>query len=106
MPAITFISQDGKRQIVEAELEYSVAEAAVNNDIAGVTMECGGGGACAGCHVLIDQNYLEHLPPPEEDEADMLQFTEKTKSNSRLACQLTMTVELDGLIVHTLGLSC
>ncbi|MFK8019735.1 MAG: 2Fe-2S iron-sulfur cluster-binding protein [Pseudomonadales bacterium] len=106
MPAITFISHDGNRKIVEAELDYSVAEAAVNKNIAGVTMECGGGGACAGCHVLIDRSYLEHLPPADEDEADMLQFTENTKSNSRLACQLMMTPELEGMIVHTLEVSC
>lgn len=102
MPLVTFVSTDGERHSVEAEVGYSVAEAAVRNNVPGITMECGGGCACAGCHVIVKPEYSELFPAAEEMEADMLEFTDDTQATSRLSCQLIVELATDGLEVSTL----
>lgn len=45
---------------------------------------------------------LSALAQPEEGsmESDLIQFAEGTTATSRLACQIPMATELDGLILH------
>ena len=33
---------------------------------------CGGTLACSTCHVIIGKEYYDKIPPPEEEELDML----------------------------------
>jgi len=65
-----------------------------------IKAECGGACACATCHVYIDDTWLKRLPPPTEEETDML-YDEafEVKENSRLSCQILMSDALDGLSV-------
>ena len=55
--------------------------------------------ACATCHVYVQKEWLSKLPSKEDTEEDMLDFAFEVKENSRLSCQLTVTDELDGLVV-------
>ena len=76
-------------------------EAATGNDIPGIDADCGGACACATCHVYVDENWLEATGKPGDLEAEMLEVAEEVKENSRLACQMSITEEMDGLVVAT-----
>jgi 2Fe-2S ferredoxin len=101
MPKITFIDRAGTRRVVEAPVGLSVMEAAVRNAVPGIDADCGGACACATCHVQVDPAWRAKLPPKQEMEESMLDFAIGVTAYSRLSCQLTVTDDLDGLIVTT-----
>jgi 2Fe-2S ferredoxin len=100
MPKIHYITPDGTQHDVDVETGYSVMEGAINNDIQGIVAECGGACACATCHSYIDDAWLDRLPQMDDMEDSMLDAAFERKSNSRLTCQLEVTDEFDGLVVH------
>jgi len=53
MPKITYISHEGKKNIVEVPTGLSVMEGALQNNIEGIDADCGGSMACATCHVYV-----------------------------------------------------
>ncbi|MDX2158654.1 MAG: 2Fe-2S iron-sulfur cluster-binding protein [Hyphomicrobiaceae bacterium] len=100
MTKITFIQQDGKSQVVNAEPGLTVMEAAKKNLVAGIEAECGGACACATCHVYVDPAWMAKVGKPSEMEADMLDFAFDVRDESRLSCQIKVTSELDGLVLR------
>jgi 2Fe-2S ferredoxin len=98
MAKITFIQPDGTEQTVEAEPGMTVMEVAKLNLIEGIEAECGG--ACATCHVYVDEAWREKTGAPEQMEEDMLDFAFEVRPESRLSCQIKVVPELDGLIVR------
>ncbi|MCB1515576.1 MAG: 2Fe-2S iron-sulfur cluster binding domain-containing protein [Hyphomicrobiaceae bacterium] len=62
-----------------------------------VKAECGGAGVCATCHIRIPAAWRDLLPPPTDEELAKLDEIPGADESSRLACQITMTDELDGL---------
>ena len=62
-----------------------------------IKAECGGSGICATCHVRIPKPWQELLPPPSDDELAKLDEIPDADETSRLACQIIMSEELDGL---------
>jgi 2Fe-2S ferredoxin len=100
MPRIIYQTLDGVRHEVEVENGYSVMEGAINNNIEGIVAECGGACACATCHGYIDEAWLEKLAPMDDMEDSMLDAAFERKDNSRLTCQIEVSDELDGLVVH------
>jgi 2Fe-2S ferredoxin len=101
MPKITYIAVDGTETVVEAKIGQSVMLTAVNNNVPGIVAECGGACSCATCHVHVDPDWYDRLPPPQDMEKDMLEFAIDPDATSRLSCQITVTEELDGLVVRT-----
>ena len=99
MPKVTFIAHDGKRYEVQAQAGVSLMRAAVDNDVPGIDGDCGGQCACATCHVFIDPAWVERTGQRTQQENDMLNFAAELKDSSRLACQITVTDDLDGLEV-------
>lgn len=61
---------------------------------------CEGAMACSTCHVIVDENFAGRLPPASEEELDMLDFAYGVARTSRLACQIRLGPELDGLILR------
>ncbi|MBT8149471.1 MAG: 2Fe-2S iron-sulfur cluster binding domain-containing protein [Pseudomonadales bacterium] len=101
MTTVTYINADGSEQKVAGEPGITVMQLAVDEGIDGIVAECGGGCACATCHCYVDEGWLDMVGPPNEFEAEMLDGTAcERKANSRLSCQITLTEEMDGLIVH------
>ena len=100
MPKITYIENNGKSHTVEVDKGLTVMEGAVQNNIPGIDADCGGSMACATCHVYVKEDWFSKLPDKEMGEDDMLDQAFEPKSNSRLSCQLTVSDELNGLIVH------
>ena len=58
---------------------------------------CGGMALCASCHMYVESDHV--LPPPSEDEEDMLDQAFFVEDNSRLGCQIKLHNDLDGLKV-------
>ena len=100
MPKITYKSKDGVSKTIEVENGLSVMEGAIQNDIPGIDADCGGGMACATCHVYVEEKWLDKLPKSEEAEIDMIDMAYEPKKNSRLSCQITVSDDIDGLEVH------
>jgi ferredoxin len=99
MITVTFISADGESQEVQAVDGQSLLDLA---QAAGQPVEgtCEGQMACSTCHVIIDKDWFDKLPRAIEDEEDMLDLASGARRTSRLSCQINLTPELDGLVVH------
>ena len=89
----------GNSKTVEVENGLSLMEGAIQNEIPGIDADCGGGMACATCHVYVKEEWLDKLPKKEDGEEDMLDMAFEPKKNSRLSCQLVVSDDLDGLTV-------
>jgi 2Fe-2S ferredoxin len=98
---IVFILPSGERRECVAETGQTLLKLAQDNgfDLEGT---CEGGLACATCHVVIDPLWYGKLPPPSQDELDMLDLAPKRARTSRLSCQIKLTEVLDGLLVKVL----
>ena len=101
MAKITYIEHSGKTHTIEVSNGLSVMEGAVQNNIPGIDADCGGGMACATCHVYVTEDWFDKLPKKEDGEEDMLDMAYEPKKNSRLSCQLIVNDQLDGLVVTT-----
>jgi 2Fe-2S ferredoxin len=101
MPKITYIEHDGTTRTVEAEAGATVMETALRNDVPGIVAECGGSCTCATCLVHVDEAWTGKVGTRSDEEEDQLDNAFDVRPNSRLSCQITVTDELDGLIVHT-----
>lgn len=107
MPKITFLFADGSTREVDAPTGFSVMEVAQKHDIEQIEGACGGGMACATCHVYVHPDWQEKCLPPEgkrsEEEEDMLDLAFEVRDDSRLCCQIQVDETLDGLIVALPG---
>jgi 2Fe-2S ferredoxin len=101
MPRVTYIDTDGKETMLDIAVGTSVMQAAVYNGVDGIVAECGGSCMCATCHVYVQEDQLARTPPMQPDEDAMLEGTASPrKPNSRLSCQLVVSPDIDGLVVH------
>ena len=98
VPKMTFINADGSRKEVEAAEGGSVMEIAQQNGI-DIEGACEGSMACSTCHIIVDPDWFSKLDPASEEEEDILDLAYGLTSRSRLGCQITLTDELDGLVV-------
>ena len=85
---------------VSAKAGVSLMQAALAGDVDGVAADCGGTLTCATCHVLVREPWLSQLPAMQPDEEGMLDFAAVPRQAcSRLACQITLTPDLNGMEV-------
>jgi 2Fe-2S ferredoxin len=101
MVQVTYIEDNGTSRVVDVPAGLSVMEGALRHHIPGIEGDCGGGCACATCHVYVDPAWSSRLSPPNSLEELMLKMAVAPNEQSRLACQIKLTPELDGLIVRT-----
>ena len=101
MAKITYITSDNQTHTVEVQNGLTVMEGAVQNDIPGIDADCGGGMACATCHVYVKDDWFNKISKAEDAEQDMIDMAFEPKKNSRLSCQIIVSEELDGLVVTT-----
>ena len=100
MAKITYITHDNQKHEGEVQNGLTVMEGAVQNDIPGIDADCGGGMACATCHVYVKEDWFNKIPKKEDGEEDMLDMAFEPKTNSRLSCQIVVSDEIDGLEVN------
>mgnify|MGYP001171139224 CR=1 FL=1 len=101
MPKITYTEHNGSSKTIEVDNGLTVMEGAVQNNVPGIDADCGGGMACATCHVYVEDSWFNKIPKAEDAEQDMIDMAYKPKKNSRLSCQIVVSEEIDGLKVTT-----
>lgn len=102
MPKITYLVPDGTSHIVDVPVGQSIMDGSVRNNLPGIVAECGGSCSCATCHVYLDDAYAPLFTSPTDEERELLEFAEGTTGRSRLACQLIVTPDCDGVEVTAL----
>ena len=100
MSKITYKTHENKIHTIDVQNGLTVMEGAVQNDIPGIDADCGGGMACATCHVYVNEEWLDKLPAKEDGEEDMLDMAYEPNKFSRLSCQIVVSDDLDGLVVN------
>ncbi|KAK9355066.1 2Fe-2S ferredoxin-type domain-containing protein [Lipomyces doorenjongii] len=95
---VTFITREGDQVHIDAAEGDNLLDIAQAHDL---DMEgaCGGSCACSTCHVIVDPEFYDLIPEPDDDENDMLDLAFGLTETSRLGCQVKLTKELDGLRV-------
>lgn len=96
MTIVTIITRNGSKTEVEITDGENLMDVAK-----GVTEEveamCGGCCSCATCHVYVDPEFFDRLPPVTTAEKELLDFSDHRKPNSRLACQIHLDSSMAGL---------
>lgn len=90
MTLVRFFTWDGRLdREVEASPGANLLDLAQAN---GQLLEgaCEGQMACSTCHVLIDKDDFERIPPANEEEDDLLDLAWGVTRFSRLACQVAV----------------
>ncbi|MFM6975932.1 MAG: 2Fe-2S iron-sulfur cluster-binding protein [Sphingobacteriaceae bacterium] len=95
--------RDGSTQAVElpTEVNLNLMEALKASGY-NILATCGGMALCATCHVQVLKG-MEKLPAAQDAELDMLDTLFDADEDSRLACQLKVNDEMDGLAVKIRG---
>ncbi|MBB6424895.1 2Fe-2S iron-sulfur cluster-binding protein [Sphingopyxis sp. JAI128] len=97
---VTFIHADGKgRTEAEAQSGDILLDVAQRH-LMPLEGTCEGQMACSTCHVIVDRQDFDRLPPTSEMEEDMLDLAAGVRRTSRLSCQIVLTPDLNGLTVH------
>lgn len=101
MLKINYVCADQGVRTIQAAVGSSVMEVAVREAVPGMVGECGGAGSCATCHVYVDDAFLQLVGEADGLEAEMLDDAASIRRHSsRLACQICLTAEMDGLTVE------
>lgn len=101
MAQITYVEHNGTRHDFQVPSGQTVMEGARKNNLAGIPADCGGACACSTCHVYVDTAWFDKIPAMDDMEEDMLDFAwEPDPSRSRLTCQITVTDDMEGLVVY------
>jgi 2Fe-2S ferredoxin len=95
---ISLTDREGGKHDVDGEPGLKLMEAIrdIDNSVEAI---CGGLCSCATCHVYVDADWFEKLPPAEDDEEELLDSLEHRRETSRLSCQIELVPELDGIAV-------
>lgn len=100
---ITVEDRNGETQTIEVptDINLSLMEVLKASEYQ-ILATCGGMALCATCHVQVKEG-LDNLPEPSNDEMDMLDTLPDAGFDSRLACQIRISEEIDGLSVKIRG---
>ena len=92
---ITVIDREGvsHKLIAPTNMNMNLMEVCKSYDLP-VDGICGGMAMCASCQVYIHTD--KHFGERNDDEQAMLDEAYHVKSNSRLGCQIPMSIELEG----------
>lgn len=101
MARITYTQPDGTETVVDVTAPNSVMRGAKTHGVPGIEAQCGGSAQCGTCHVYVDEANTVPLPPMDDIEDDVLYGTAcPRRATSRLSCQLPVSEEISGLVVH------
>ena len=99
LQAITFVDADGTRHELRVEPGQSVMQVAIANNMRGILADCGGCCACATCHCYVDEAWTARFPSASVDEAELVSYAFDPMPTSRLACQLILASQHDGIVI-------
>ena len=95
---MTFRLPDGSQGSYDVAAGLTLLDVARIHDLE-IEGACGGSMACATCHIVVADAFVDLLPAPSAEEEDMLDLAAEVQPNSRLGCQVRLTEALDGLTV-------
>jgi len=103
MISITIEDRNGERQnlYIPKGISLSLMEVLKGSDY-NILATCGGIALCATCHVQVLEGS-DKLPSAGDAELDMLDTLHDATGDSRLACQLRINEDMNGLIVRIRG---
>ena len=95
---ITLIDREGAEHqlLAPTDMAMNLMEVCKAHELP-VEGTCGGMAICASCQCYVESEHP--LPEMSEDEEAMLAEAFHVKDNSRLACQIPIRPELEGLLV-------
>lgn len=95
--------RNGEQKPVEIpeEISLSLMEVLKASDY-NILATCGGMALCATCHVQVLKG-LNELPEPGNEEMDMLDTLPDAGFDSRLACQIRINENMEGMIFRIRG---
>lgn len=97
MVKLKVTDREGQQVEIEGQTGISVMENIRELDDS-VDAICGGLCSCATCHVFIDPDWMDKLPPRHDEEELLVGgSTYFNPDRSRLSCQIMLTDEMDGL---------
>ncbi len=97
----TWIQADGTSVTLDVAPGTNLMQAATARGVPLIIGECGGSLSCATCHVVVDPAWAERAGGAQDFEDQMLDIAEAPRQpTSRLSCQIVMTADLDGIVVH------
>ena len=93
---VEIIDREGLNHVIElpTDVELNMMEVCTAANLP-ITTICGGLGLCGHCHVFLKSDH--ELQPITQQEAETLDKLVNLKMNSRLACQIKVRKEIDGL---------
>ena len=100
MAKVTFVQFSGETTTIDADNGDSVMKIALDNLVLGIDADCGGECSCATCHILVESEWMTRVGAANDQENAMLDLNPDREPNSRLACQIAMTDEQNGLVVN------
>ncbi|GAC1305763.1 MAG: 2Fe-2S iron-sulfur cluster-binding protein [Mucilaginibacter sp.] len=103
MITLTIEDRNGQRRPVEIpeDISLSLMEVLKASDH-NILATCGGMALCATCHVQVVEGP-EHYFHPTDAELDLLDTLPDANHDSRLACQLRISLDMDGMIFRIRG---
>lgn len=101
MVSIFVTSREGERRRIDVDTggKPSLMEVIRNDTNFELAALCGGMLSCSTCHVYIDSNWADKVDPVEEEEAELLEFSEHLAEHSRLSCQIFLNESHDQMSV-------
>ncbi len=97
----TWIQPDGSATTLDVPDGRTLMQAAMARNLPGIIGECGGSMSCATCHVVVDPGWFARTGAAGPFEDQMLDVAEAERQpTSRLSCQIKMSADLDGIILH------
>jgi len=99
MPQLIVTTQSGETREINVDANRTVMEAIREAGVGELLALCGGCCSCATCHVYVDIDDPDRLPPMSADEDALLSGSGHRSAPSRLSCQIPLTQALDGLRV-------
>ena len=98
MMRLIVVDRDGVEHAVESLPSGTLMEALRDLDY-GVAAICGGMCSCATCHIYVDSDWVPRVPLQHCDESALIGELQHRRETSRLACQIQMSADLEGLRV-------
>lgn len=102
---INVTDRDGRNHALDAiegwRLMEIIRDHAERIPALGIKAECGGALACATCHVYVDEDWIDQIPEPSDEEIEKLDDAFAVdEERSRLSCQIILQDDMDGLSVE------
>lgn len=100
MTTLIFQEADGTRHEVDTDVGSNIMQVALDNGIDAILAECGGTCSCATCHTYINEDWASKLAPASDLELEMIEGVLEPRPTSRLACQIEVTADMDGMVLE------